>query len=88
MLYLGQHGKLTNIHVRRVKQLRDGIVDYLFKHIKRRSFSLDQVLILPQSVSEKRDTRIEPDETKAGPPGRQVPVNREAIRLKPQQATR
>jgi hypothetical protein len=50
--YLGQHGKLAKIHVRRVKQLDGGVADYLFKHIKRRTFTLDDVLILPQSLSE------------------------------------
>jgi hypothetical protein len=50
--YLGQHGKLAKIHVRRVKQLQGRMVNYLFKHIKRRTFSLDDVLILPRSIGE------------------------------------
>jgi hypothetical protein len=49
--YLGYQGKLAKIHVKRVKQLEGGIVDYLFKHIKRRTFTLDDVLILPESVT-------------------------------------
>jgi hypothetical protein len=52
--YLGQHGKLAKIHVRCVKQLDGRVTDYLFKHIKRRTFTLDDVLILPQSLSEAR----------------------------------
>ena len=53
-LYLGRDGKLTKIHVRRVRQLEDRIVDYSFKHVKRGTFSLDDVLILPRSVGELR----------------------------------
>ena len=53
-VYLGSHGKLSRIHVRRVSQLENRIVDYLFKHIKRNSFSLDDVLVLPKSVRESR----------------------------------
>jgi hypothetical protein len=45
--YLGHHGQLIDIHARRVTQLEGGVVDYLFKHIKRDTFSLDDVLILP-----------------------------------------
>ena len=53
-VYLGRDGKLARIHVRRVRQLEDRIVDYLFKHVKRGTFSLDDVLILPRSVDEPR----------------------------------
>jgi hypothetical protein len=45
--YLGHHGKLIDIHARRVKHQKQKIVDYLFKHIKRDTFTLDDVLILP-----------------------------------------
>jgi hypothetical protein len=51
-LYLGAHGKLRKIHVRRVKQLEDRVIDYTFKHVKRRTFSFDDVLILPRAADE------------------------------------
>ena len=44
--YLGYQRKLAKIHVKRVRQLEGGIVDYLFKHVKRRTFTFDDVLIL------------------------------------------
>jgi hypothetical protein len=52
MRYLGNHGKIMKIDVRPVENLDGGLVDYTFKHIKRRSFSLDDMLILPKSQSE------------------------------------
>jgi hypothetical protein len=53
-VYLGRDGKLAKIHVRRVRRLEGRVVDYLFKHIKRRTFTLDDVLILPRSAGEPR----------------------------------
>ena len=50
--YLGNQGKIMKIDVRPVEDLDGGLVDYTFKHIKRRSFSLDDILILPRSHSE------------------------------------
>jgi hypothetical protein len=50
--YLGNQGKIMKIDVRPVEDLDGGLVDYTFKHIKRRSFSLDDILILPKSQSE------------------------------------
>jgi hypothetical protein len=51
--YLGNHGKINGIHAQQIEYSRKkGLADYAFKHIKRRSFSLDDVLILPKSQSE------------------------------------
>ena len=41
-----------NIDVRPVADPDGRLVDYAFKHIKRKSFSLDDILILPKSQSE------------------------------------
>jgi hypothetical protein len=50
-LYLGVQGKMRELHAKRVDDL-SGIVDYTFKHFKRRTFSSDEILILPKSRSE------------------------------------
>jgi hypothetical protein len=52
MRYRGNQGKIMKIDVRPVANLDGRLVDYTFKHIKRRSFSLDDILILPRSQSE------------------------------------
>ena len=52
MRYLGNQGKITKIDVRLVADLDGRLVDYTFKHIKRKSFSLDDILILPKSQTE------------------------------------
>ena len=50
--YLGNQGKITKIDVRPVSDLDGRLVDYTFKHIKRRLFFLDDILVLPRSHSE------------------------------------
>ena len=50
--FLGTQGKIMNIDVRPVADPDGRLVDYAFKHIKRKSFSLDDILILPKSQSE------------------------------------
>jgi hypothetical protein len=52
MRYRGNQGKITKIDVRPVQDLDGRLMDYTFKHIKRRSFSLDDILVLPRSHSE------------------------------------
>jgi hypothetical protein len=52
--YLGALGVLVNYHARRIRKLEDGVVDYVFKHVKRRSFSSDDILVLPKSHTELR----------------------------------
>jgi hypothetical protein len=52
MRFLGNQGKIMNIDVRPVADPDGRLVDYTFKHIKRKSFSLDDILILPKSQSE------------------------------------
>ena len=52
MRFLGNQGKIVNIDVRPIVDPDGRLVDYTFKHIKRRSFSLDDILILPKSQSE------------------------------------
>ena len=49
--YRGNHGKITRIDVRPAVDY-GRLVDYTFKHIKRRTFTLDEILILPKSRSE------------------------------------
>jgi hypothetical protein len=63
--YLGYHGKLIGIHVRRVKQLEGRVVDYLFKHIKRDTFTLDDVLILPE-IDQAPVARLQPSAAAGG----------------------
>jgi hypothetical protein len=60
MRYRGNQGKIMKIDVRPVANLDGRLVDYTFKHIKRRSFSLDDILILPRSQSElkPRSSRV------------------------------
>jgi hypothetical protein len=52
MRYRGNQGKIMKIDVRSVIDLNGALIDYTFKHIKRRTFSLDDILILPKSRSE------------------------------------
>lgn len=54
MRYCGNHGKITKIDVRPAVDY-GRLVDYTFKHIKRRTFTLDDILILPKSRSELAD---------------------------------
>lgn len=53
--YLGHHGDVAKIDIRPINDLGNRLVDYTFKHIKRRTFSLDDVLILPKSRGELMD---------------------------------
>jgi hypothetical protein len=50
--YRGNQEKIKNIDVRPVVDLDGRLVDYTFKHLKRGTFSLDDILILPRSKSE------------------------------------
>jgi hypothetical protein len=52
MRFLGNQGKIMNIDVRPIGDPDGRLVDYAFKHIKRKSFSLDDILVLPKSQSE------------------------------------
>jgi hypothetical protein len=50
--YIGSQRKISKIDIRPITDLRGSLVDYTFKNIKRRTVSLDEVLILPKSGSE------------------------------------
>ena len=50
--YFGNSGLLRQIHARRVRHVEGRVVDYVFKHVKRQTYSLDDVLIMPRSRSE------------------------------------
>ena len=58
--FRGNQGKISKIDVRPV-ELNGRLVDYTFKHIKRETFTLDDILILPKSRSE-----LEPKVRRAG----------------------
>jgi hypothetical protein len=51
-IYAPPDGPFTTIDVRRVREPEGRLMDYLLKHIKRRTFSLDDILILPRSTTE------------------------------------
>jgi hypothetical protein len=56
--YRGNHRKITKIDVRRAVELNGRLVDYTFKHIKRGTFTFDDILILPKSRSELSADRL------------------------------
>ncbi len=50
--YLGSHGTLTHFHTKRIRDVNNRPVDYVFKHMKRGSFSPDEIYILPRTGAE------------------------------------
>jgi hypothetical protein len=82
--YLGYQGKVAKIHVKRVRQLQGRVVDYLFKHIKRRTFTLDDVLILPGSATEASQSH---KQQRFGPKTGSI-AGSEASGSRPEQASR
>jgi hypothetical protein len=53
-LYLGSHGKLRRIHLNRIKQGSEKVVDYLLKYYKRNPSLGGELLVLPRAESELR----------------------------------
>jgi len=51
-LYVGDRSRLDRVDVRPITRAPDVAVDYVLKGSRRRSFSLDDVLILPRALSE------------------------------------
>lgn len=45
--YCGKHGVVCTVHVKLIRDGGDDIADYVLKHIKRRTYSWDDILILP-----------------------------------------
>jgi hypothetical protein len=50
--YVGSHGKIQSLHVERIRELKGRLIDYTFKHIKRHTFTTDDILIYPKASSE------------------------------------
>lgn len=52
LLYVPKDGLVKDIHLERVIDSADYVSDYVFKHLKRCSFSSDLITILPRSITE------------------------------------
>jgi hypothetical protein len=52
-IYRGRHEKISNFDLRQFSETRDGrVVDYLLKHVKRNTYTTDDILIRPASRTE------------------------------------
>lgn len=56
-VYLGSQRVVRRIDLRLFSEIADQrIADYLFKHIKRRTFTTDDILILPETAEQAMAT--------------------------------
>jgi hypothetical protein len=58
-IYRGKHGKISKFDLRQFSKTRDGrVADYLLKHVKRDTYTTDDILILPASRTELASTAV------------------------------
>ncbi|WP_428492500.1 hypothetical protein [Rhodopila sp.] len=58
-IYVGNQGNVRVVDVRPITDLRKKIADYMFKHMKRSTYSLDDILILPATATKKGLTSMD-----------------------------
>jgi hypothetical protein len=72
-VYLGKHGKISKFDLQPFPRIRgQRNADYLFKHLKRSTYTTDDILILPAGAKENQQparmvsTHPHPHQLRAG----------------------